>query len=306
MNGLAGLVAEGLLTEHAPLAGLTTYKLGGPARWMLEADSERDIVRLAGALGEEQAPVPVVVLGRGSNAVISDLGYRGVVIHLGDGLSGLDIEPDGTVRVGGGLPLPVLARRSAAANRGGLEFYVGIPGSVGGAVCMNAGGHGSDTAEWLVRARLVDVLTGSIREAGPPELGMSYRHSEVGGHEVVVEAVFRTVPRPRRESEARIREVTAWRRDHQPGGTLNAGSIFKNPPSDAAGRIIDALGLKGFRVGAVRVSERHANFFVAGEGATAQDVHDLVAEVRRRVYEESGVLLEPEIRFIGRFSGDAR
>jgi UDP-N-acetylmuramate dehydrogenase len=306
MTGLGGLVADGLLIEHAPLAGMTTYKLGGPARWMLEADSEQDLVRLAEALGEEPAPVPVVVLGRGSNVVISDLGYRGVVIRLGAGLSGLDIDADGTVRAGGGLPLPVLARRSAEANRGGLEFYVGIPGSVGGAVCMNAGGHGSDTAEWLVRARLIDVLSGHVREAGPSELGMSYRHSEVGAHEMVSAAVFRTVPRPRREAEARIREVTAWRREHQPGGTLNAGSIFRNPPGDAAGRIVDALGLKGLTVGAVSVSERHGNFFVAGEGATAQDVHDLVAEVRRRVYEESGVLLEPEIRFIGRFSGDAR
>jgi UDP-N-acetylmuramate dehydrogenase len=306
MTGLGGLVADGLLIEHAPLAGMTTYKLGGPARWMLEADSEQDLVRLAEALGEEPAPVPVVVLGRGSNVVISDLGYRGVVIRLGAGLSGLDIDADGTVRAGGGLPLPVLARRSAEANRGGLEVYVGIPGSVGGAVCMNAGGHGSDTAEWLVRARLIDVLSGHVREAGPSELGMSYRHSEVGAHEMVSAAVFRTVPRPRREAEARIREVTAWRREHQPGGTLNAGSIFRNPPGDAAGRIVDALGLKGLTVGAVSVSERHGNFFVAGEGATAQDVHDLVAEVRRRVYEESGVLLEPEIRFIGRFSGDAR
>jgi len=252
MTGLAQLVADGVLTERAPLAALTTYKFGGPARWLLEADSEDDLIRLAAALAEEPA------------------------------------------------------RRAAEADRGGLEFYVGIPGSVGGAVCMNAGCHGSDTAEWLVTARIADVRTGRVREAGPSDLGMSYRHSEVGGDEVVTAAVFRTVPRARADAEERMRAITAWRREHQPGGTLNAGSVFKNPPNDSAGRLIDSLGLKGFRVGAVSVSARHANFFVAGEGATAQDVHDLVAEVRRRVYEESGVLLEPEVRFVGRFSGDAR
>ncbi len=306
MTGLAQLVADGVLTERAPLAALTTYKFGGPARWLLEADSEDDLIRLAAALAEEPAPVPVVVLGRGSNVVISDLGFRGVVVRPGPGLGGLEIGADGTCRTGGALPLPVLARRAAEADRGGLEFYVGIPGSVGGAVCMNAGCHGSDTAEWLVTARIADVRTGRVREAGPSDLGMSYRHSEVGGDEVVTAAVFRTVPRARADAEERMRAITAWRREHQPGGTLNAGSVFKNPPNDSAGRLIDSLGLKGFRVGAVSVSARHANFFVAGEGATAQDVHDLVAEVRRRVYEESGVLLEPEVRFVGRFSGDAR
>jgi UDP-N-acetylmuramate dehydrogenase len=306
MTGLAGLVAGGLLIEYAPLAALTTYKFGGAARWLLEANSEADLVRLAEALAAEPAHMPVVVLGRGSNVVISDLGFRGVVVRLGSDLGELDITADGTVGAGGALPLPVLARRSAEADRGGLEFYVGIPGSVGGAVCMNAGCHGSDTSEWLMSARMVDLRTGRVREADPAALGMSYRHSEVGGDEVVTRASFRTVSRPQRDAEARIREITAWRREHQPGGTFNAGSIFKNPPGDAAGRIIDSLGLKGFRVGGASVSRRHANFFEAAEGATAQDVHDLIAEVRRRVFEESGVLLEPEVRFIGRFSGDAR
>jgi UDP-N-acetylmuramate dehydrogenase len=306
MTGLAALVADGLLVERATLAPLTTYKFGGPARWLLEANSEGDLKRLAQGLAEEPAEVPVAVLGRGSNVVVSDLGFRGVVVHPAGGLGELDMSADGLVGAGGALPLPVLARRTAEAERGGLEFYVGIPGSVGGAVCMNAGCHGSDTAEWLVTARMVDLRTGMAREADPASLGMSYRHSEVGADEVVTRATFRTVVRRRRDAEVRIREITAWRRDHQPGGTFNAGSIFKNPPGDAAGRIIDALGLKGFRVGGASVSHRHANFFEAAEGATAQDVHDLVAEVRRRVFAESGVLLEPEVRFIGRFSGDAR
>jgi UDP-N-acetylmuramate dehydrogenase len=306
VSGLSGLVAGGLLVENVPVAAMTTYKFGGAARWLLEAHSEDDIVRLAGALAEELAeePVPVMVLGRGSNVVVSDFGFPGVVVHLASGLAGLDLGEEGTVRAGGALPLPVLARRTSEAGRGGLEFYVAIPGSVGGAVCMNAGCHGSDTAEWLVSARIVDVRTGRARRADPSDLEMSYRHSAIGADDIVVGAEFTTVPRPRREAEARIREITAWRRRHQPGGTLNAGSIFKNPPGDAAGRIIDDLGLKGYRVGGVAVSERHANFFVADDGARAQDVHGLVTQVRRIVYEARGVLLEPEVRFVGRFPGD--
>jgi len=303
-SGLPGLAAAGVLREHVPLAPLTTYRFGGPARWMLDAESEADVVRLAEALGEEPERVPVIVLGRGSNVVISDAGFPGVVIRPGSGLAGIDLRGDGTVAAGAAAALPMVARRTAEAGRGGLEFFVGIPGSVGGAVCMNAGCHGSETAQWLRRARIVDLAAATVGESTPADLEMSYRHSTVRAHEVVVSAVFDTVLRPRAEAEARIREITRWRRDHQPGGTLNAGSVFKNPEGDAAGRIIDACGLKGYRVGGVSVSERHANFFVAGEGATAADLHRLVHRVRALVEERCGVVLTPEIRFVGPFAAE--
>ncbi len=150
-------------------------------------------------------------------------------------------------------------------------------------------------------ARVIDLVTGEVRDRSVGELGLAYRHSDLADTDMVVAATLRTVARPRREAEAIMREITRWRREHQPGGTLNAGSVFKNPPGDAAGRLIDSLGLKGLRVGGVAVSERHANFFVAEAGASAQDLYDLVAEVRRRVWEGAGVALEPEVRFVGRF-----
>jgi len=298
VSSLGDLLAEGLLRENVGLSSLTTYKLGGPARYMMEVDDEQHLLRLARILRED--PHPVMVLGRGSNVVISAAGFPGVVVHLA--LAGFRVGDHGTVEAGGGLPLPVLARRSADMNRGGLEFMAGIPGSVGGAVRMNAGGHGSDTAGWLVHARVVDLGTGTVSERTADDLQLAYRHSNLSDTDVVVAATFRTVPRSRAESEKLIREVARWRRRHQPGGTLNAGSIFKNPPGDTAGRIIDEQGLKGFRVGDVWVSERHANFFVAGPAATPQDIHNLVVAVRRRVHEATGVELEPEIRFVGPFA----
>ena len=299
MTSCADLASAGVLREQVPLAPLTTYRFGGPARYFLEAESEAVLLEVAAVLRAD--PQPVVVLGRGSNVVVAEAGFPGLVIQLGPGLAGLTLEVDQEVTAGGALALPKLARELAAAGRGGLEFMIGIPGSVGGAVRMNAGCHGSDTAEWLVSARVVDLRDGSVAQRSPIDLDLSYRHSNLSESEVVVSARWRTVPRPRRESEEQMRAVTRWRRDHQPGGTLNAGSVFKNPPGDAAGRIIDALGLKGLAVGGAAVSPRHANFFEASPEASPRDVYDLVAEVRRRVREATGIDLEPELRFLGEF-----
>lgn len=299
MSTLAQLAEGGVVEREVPLAPLTTYRFGGPARYYLEARDEAQVQEVAAALAAE--PVPVLVLGRGSDLVVSPAGFPGLVIHPGAGLGGVAVSGDGRVVAGAAASQPSVARRSAAAGRGGLEFMVGIPGSVGGAVCTNSGGHGTDTAEWLVTARVVDLRTGEVSDRTPAGLGLAYRHSDLAETDMVVEATFRTIPRPRREAEAIMREITRWRRERQPGGTLNAGSVFKNPPDDAAGRLIDSVGLKGLQVGGVSVSERHANFFVAEAGASAQDLYDLVAEVRRRVREAAGVELEPEIRFVGPF-----
>jgi UDP-N-acetylmuramate dehydrogenase len=304
MEGLAALVAGGLVAEHVPLAPLTTYRMGGRARYLLEASGEGDLLRLARALQSD--PLPVVALGRGSNVVVSDAGYPGVVVRVGPDMAWWHADAAGLVEAGAALPLPVLARRSAEAGRGGLEFYVGIPGSVGGAVRMNAGCHGSDTAGCMTRARIIDLTTGEVDERTPDELEMRYRRSNLSPTEVVMSASFTTVARDPGACEEQIREITRWRKQHQPGGSLNAGSVFKNPPGDAAGRLIDDLGLKGFRVGGVTVSERHANFFEADPGASAQDVFDLVRAVRDRVRAATGVDLEPELQFLGPFAGAER
>jgi UDP-N-acetylmuramate dehydrogenase len=166
---------------------------------------------------------------------------------------------------------------------------------------MNAGCHGSETADCLITARVLPLRTGIGEDRSPAALELSYRHSNLADDEVVVSARFRTAPVAPAEAEARIRAITRWRKETQPGGTLNAGSVFKNPAGDAAGRIIDSLGLKGLRIGGVEVSSRHANFFVAGAGSTPEDVHALVVAVRDRVRAATGIDLEPELRFIGGF-----
>lgn len=300
MSAPEALIASGRLRSALPLGSLTTYHFGGPARWLLDAADESDLV-MAGRFAAEER-LEVFVLGRGSNVVVASSGFDGLVIRLGEEFLRRTIHPGGEVRAGGAAPLPLLARDSARSGWGGLEFFVGIPGSVGGAVRMNAGCHGHDTAGCLITARVMVLATGEVTERSPRDLELSYRHSNLTAGEVVLAARFATHATTPAAAEDEIREITRWRKETQPGGTLNAGSVFKNPPGDAAGRIIDALGLKGLRVGGVSVSERHANFFVAGDGATPEDLFQLVGEVRRRVADATGIELEPELRFVGEFS----
>jgi UDP-N-acetylmuramate dehydrogenase len=284
--------------SNVPLGSLTTYKVGGPARWFCEPG---DLEELRSILELVPASTEIVVLGRGSNVVVSDAGIDGLVIRLGGGFGAIDVAPNGRIVAGAAASLPQLARAAAAAGRAGLEFYVGIPGSVGGAIRMNAGGHGSDTAAVLDEVVVVDLDTGSLSKRGVEALGLSYRHSDLTDSEIVVQATFATVPGDIGELSETIREITRWRKENQPGGTLNAGSVFKNPASDAAGAIIDRCGLKGTTVGQVQVSPIHANFMVATHEATAADIHEFVFEIRSRVLAMTGIKLEPEIRFLGVF-----
>ena len=294
------LRADGHITAEVDLGTLTTYRLGGPARWFCEAESV-EMVRDV-AMAARDRGVEILILGRGSNLVISDTGYDGLVIRLAGSFRDLHIDQrSGSVSAGAALSLPRLARLVGREGLSGLEFYVGIPGSVGGAVTMNAGFFGTETAEVLTSASILDARSGSVTDRGKAELGLGYRTSNIGDVEVVLGASFMVRPGEVERISALMREATRWRRHNQPGGTLNAGSVFRNPPGDAAGRIIDSLGLKRLRRGEARVSTRHANFFVAGPTATAQDVYDLVHAVRRKVLEETGVVLAPEIRFAGLF-----
>lgn len=280
------------------LAPLTTYKVGGEARWFAEP---KDLEDLRSILEVVPPDTPTVVLGRGSNVVVSDDGIDGLVLRLGHGFSSLDIRADGTIVAGGGLPLPKLARAAAEAGRSGLGFYVGIPGSVGGAVRMNAGGHGSDTAAVLVSVVVVDMGTGELTTRSSADLDLGYRSSNLADSDIVVQASFTTTDGDQAILMAELREITRWRKEHQPGGTLNAGSVFKNPPNRAAGEIIDSLGLKGYAVGPVRVSEIHANFMVAEPEANATDIWTFVHNIQRTVHERTGIFLKPEVKFLGAF-----
>jgi UDP-N-acetylmuramate dehydrogenase len=290
---------NGPLRRSVPLAGVTTYRFGGAASWWAEPDDVAGLSAVRAAA--THLGLPVIVLGRGSNVVVSDHGLDAVVVRLGRGFAATGVDADGAVIAGAAAHQPKVARFAVDRDRGGLEFLVGIPGSIGGGVRMNAGCFGSEFSDVLIDVAVFDLEDGSVSTRPADSLGMSYRSTNLTDRHVVVSARLRTESQPAELGRRRMREITRRRRLTQPGGTLNAGSVFKNPPGDAAGRLIDAAGLKGLTVGGARVSPRHANFFEATEGASAQDVFDLVAEVRRRVRAESGQSLEPEIRFLGAF-----
>jgi UDP-N-acetylmuramate dehydrogenase len=295
-------IAAAVLGERArrdaPLGALTTYRVGGRAALLVEARDEDDLAAVARA--RRASGLPVLVVGRGSNLLVADAGFPGLAVTLGEGFEWTEFE--GTrVRAGGAVALPVLARRSAAAGLSGLEWAVGVPGSVGGAVRMNAGGHGADIRSVLVEARVFDLDAGEGGkgvEAPASALAFGYRRSAVTASQVVVAAEFAVAPGDRQAAEAKVAEIVRWRRARQPGGP-NAGSVFTNPPGEAAGRLVEAAGLKGYRLGSAAVSTKHANFIQADEGGSADDVRTLIAFVRQQVRERTGVLLETEVHLVG-------
>ncbi len=303
MSALAELVAAGEVAEDVILARLTNYRFGGPARWFAEPVDEAAAWRVVAAVRAAPggADAPVLVLGRGSNLAVADSGFPGLVLRLGEGFARLDVDAEGVVAAGGAVWLEKLAARTVDAGRGGLEFFVGVPGTVGAAVRINAGCHGSEAGDWLLEARVMDLGSGDTGWRPATDLDLGYRTSNLGAADLVVAARFRTVAQDPATGRAIMADLTRQRRDSQPGLRLNAGSVFKNPPGRHAGELIDRCGLKGTRVGGAEVSAKHANFFVADPGTAAQDVYDLVWMVRRRVGEATGVWLEPEIRFAGQF-----
>jgi UDP-N-acetylmuramate dehydrogenase len=284
-----------LAQRDVPIGPMTTYRVGGSADVFVDVTSDDDLLRVAHAVSSTGAPV--LVVGRGSNLLVADAGLRGVAVRLGDAFATIDIDGT-TVRAGGAVSLPVLARRTAAASLTGLEWAVGVPGSVGGAVRMNAGGHGAETRETLRRIRRVDLETGADEIVEAAALDLSYRRSNVTSAQVVVWAEYELAPGDGAASERQIAAIVRWRRENQPGGQ-NCGSVFTNPDGDSAGRLVDAAGLKGRRRGTAFVSPKHANFIQADDGGLAADVRDLIVEVQQAVEERFGVRLVPELRMIG-------
>jgi UDP-N-acetylmuramate dehydrogenase len=281
-------------SDH-PLGALTTYRVGGQARLFAEPADEAELRALAHAI--DGRDVPVLILGRGSNLLVADGGFSGLAVSLARGFDDIAIEGP-SVRAGGAVSLPVLARKSASAGLTGLEWAVGVPGSVGGAIRMNAGGHGSDTAHVLEGCRVVDLRSGVTTDLPVTGLAYAYRHSSLSCSQVVVAASFGLQPGDAGESLAQIADIVRWRREHQPGGS-NAGSVFTNPPGDSAGRLIEEAGLKGHRMGSAEVSPKHANFIQADAGGSADDVRRLIEHVQRRVRDRFGVELATEVRMIG-------
>ncbi len=303
-----GLRDAGLdVTENAPMGERTTYKTGGPARVLVTVRTAEELSVVARLRGTSDAPM--LVMGRGSNMLIADGGFAGLCMVLGDFASGVEIVDDRSgvdapekvlVRVGGATPLPVAARQLSALGIAGFEWAVGVPGTIGGAVRMNAGGHGSDMVASLVDADVVDMRSGVMHRVPAADLGLRFRGSDLADHHVVVNvglALERATPGA---GDAAIADIVRWRRDNQPGGQ-NAGSVFVNPDNGArsAGEIIDRLGLRGLRIGGAAVSDKHANFIQADVGATSADVVRVMLEVHRRVLEAEGLSLRSEVRLVG-------
>ena len=297
---VASVVASlgGRAVLDMPLGSRTTYRVGGPAVVGFELTEKDDDLRAAEALAG--SGLEALVVGRGSNLLVPDAGFDGFAIVVsGSGVWGeITTGPGERVRAGAGALLPVLARRSAAAGLSGLEWAVGVPGSVGGAVRMNAGGHGSDISASLASVVVTDLHTGERAPRSADVLGLDYRHSELTPRELVTEAEFAVAPGEPAESSRIIEEIVRWRRENQPGGQ-NAGSVFVNPEGDSAGRLVDSAGCRGLRMGTAEVSTKHANFIQADPGGRADDVIALIREVRSRVKEHSGVDLRPEVRLAG-------
>jgi UDP-N-acetylmuramate dehydrogenase len=294
---LAAAGAHG--AADAPLGALTTYRTAGRAAAFVDVDSRATLARIAPALADGE--VDVVVVGNGSNLLVSDEGFNGVALRLSGEFASLEwTDSDGVVlvRAGAALDLPIVARRLADGAVAGFEWAVGVPGTIGGAAVMNAGGHGSDMAACVSAVVAFSLEHATERRWSLPELDYGYRTSALGARDVVLEAVLSLRHGDAESSRAQLREIVRWRREHQPGGA-NAGSVFANPPGDSAGALIDRAGLKGLRVGGAHVSAKHANFFQLDDGGTASDVAGLIAEVRRRVLESSDVALQCEVRFVG-------
>jgi UDP-N-acetylmuramate dehydrogenase len=285
---------------EAPLGARTTYRVGGAAAVLVEAGTVDDLGLVAAAVRESQ--LPVLVVGRGSNLLVADAGFPGIAVVLGPPFE--EVRIDGTsVVAGGATPLPVLARRTAAAGLTGLEWAVGVPGTVGGGVRMNAGGHGSDVAATLVGIHCFDLATGEHEEVAAAALALGYRRSALAATHVVVDATFALEPGDARLAGEEVAAIVRWRRDHQPGGQ-NAGSVFTNPPGAAAGRLVEEAGCRGLRVGTAAVSAKHANFIQADDGGSADDVLRLIRTVREAVLRTHGVALHPEVRLAGFPGGD--
>jgi UDP-N-acetylmuramate dehydrogenase len=304
-----GARIEGRVEVDHPLAMLTTYRVGGHASLYVEPAGIADVEGLAHVLRELRAggrDLPVLTMGRGSNLVVSDRGWPGIVIRLtGRRWSWIEeLSPDEGISglsAGASTSLPLLANWAARRGLAGAEFLIAIPGSVGGAVRMNAGAHGSELSDCLLSARVFDLESVSLHDRSVSSLSYGYRSSELTEHHVVLDAKLRLGLDDAGSVRARMESYRRHRAETQPGALQNAGSVFKNPRGDHAGRLVEAAGLKGFRMGGAEVSELHANFFVARDGATAEDVHALVGEVARRVFEQFGVELTPEIKFVGEF-----
>lgn len=299
---------SGAVLPDEPLGPHTTLKVGGPAAALVRAETPADVAAVAQVCAARD--VPWLILGRGSNLLVADAGWPGVAVTLGKGFRGVEVAPTGddadaaneTVEViaGAAEPMPILAGRVADLGLGGLEFGVAIPGTLGGAVRMNAGAHGREMRDVLVSADVARLGGGGALETITADaLDMRYRHTDLPADALVVRARLRLRRAEADELSSAMAEMRKWRREHQPINVPSCGSVFRNPDGDSAGRLVEAAGMKGHRVGGAEVSHVHANFITVTPAATADDVHAVISDVKSAVLREHGVQLQTEVVLAG-------
>lgn len=289
----------GKIYVNEPLANHTTWKIGGPADVLVEPKDVEGLKNLMALIKKED--IPWRVIGRGSNLLVADEGIDGVVIKLDDGLSHLEVNGE-NILVGGGYSLIKLATVISKKGLSGLEFAGGIPGSVGGAVFMNAGAHGSDISQILKEAHIL-FEDGTLEWIKPEDMGFSYRTSRLQKEKAIcVEAVFELKSGDRETIVNEMQKHKEYRRKSQPWNYPCAGSVFKNPLPNYAGQLVERAGLKGFQVGGAQISNLHGNFIVNIKNATARDVLNLIKQVKETIYEKFQVEMETEVEIVGRNS----
>ena len=286
------------LRTQVSMAPLTTFRIGGPAALYLEPESDADLAAVSAALA--QAEIPVVILGKGSNVLVSDQGFPGLVLRLGRGYRWAARDGD-EMTAGGAMPLPALAGIALRHHLTGLEFGVAIPATLGGAVTMNAGAHARAMVDVVRSIEVFRLASGRAESVPAAEAGFTYRRSSLGDRTVVIRARLGLRPGEPVAIRALMDEAREWRRATQPLAEPNCGSVFKNPKDDHAARLVEAAGLKGTRLGSVQVSTKHANFIVADPGGRADDVRRLIAQIQQTVEDRAGIRLEPEVQLIGAF-----
>lgn len=284
------------ILEQEPLSAHTTFRIGGPASFYMIPENAEEIRE--GIHFAKEREFPFITIGRGSNMLFPDEGYHGVVIEIGSGMNEIEYSGAGKIRAQAGALLSAIAREASRHSLTGFEFAGGIPGTLGGAVVMNAGAYGGEIKDCIVSARVMDSA-GNESILSREQLELGYRTSVIQSRgDLVLEAEFQFETGDPREIRERMKELNAKRREKQPLEFASAGSTFKRPEGHFAGKLIEDAGLRGYRVGDAQVSEKHCGFVVNRGHATAKEVLAVICDVQRKVLESSGVKLEPEVKII--------
>jgi UDP-N-acetylmuramate dehydrogenase len=289
-------ITRGRLQHHVELAPYTWFRVGGPADFFFVPEDEDDLSVFLENLPEH---VPVHVMGLASNTLFRDKGVEGVVIRLGRGFANIETSFDHSITAGAAVPDMKLAKAAAEAGIGGLSFYRGIPGAIGGALRMNAGAHGGQTSDTLHSVRAM-TRAGDIITLSADEMGHSYRNSTAPADLIFLSATYKGTPEKPEELKKQMDEVVAYREEHQPTREKTGGSTFKNPPGHSSWKLIDEAGCRGLTMGGAQMSEKHCNFMINTGTATATDLETLGEMVRDKVFKNSGIQLEWEIKRVGR------